>query len=103
MVNLPWRHHRHDIANLTFLILAGSAFGYVEAAVVYYLRALMNFHRNYSLTHYKVLLNLGFITFVTTKHSLLLNNRISDVEKVRELRSEERRVGKECRSRWSPY
>jgi hypothetical protein len=85
MVNLPWRHHRHDIANLTFLILAGSAFGYVEAAVVYYLRALMNFHRNYSLTHYKVLLNLGFITFVTTKQTLLPNNHITDVEKAREL------------------
>src|SRR3989441_5123634 len=26
-----------------------------------------------------------------------------DVEAVRNLRSEERRVGKECRSRWSPY
>src|SRR2546427_787245 len=25
------------------------------------------------------------------------------VEKARQLRSEERRVGKECRSRWSPY
>ena len=24
-------------------------------------------------------------------------------EKAREIRSEERRVGKECRSRWSPY
>jgi len=27
----------------------------------------------------------------------------SDVLSVNELRSEERRVGKECRSRWSPY
>ena len=25
------------------------------------------------------------------------------VERIKELRSEERRVGKECRSRWSPY
>ena len=25
------------------------------------------------------------------------------VEELKELRSEERRVGKECRSRWSPY
>ena len=24
-------------------------------------------------------------------------------EKILEIRSEERRVGKECRSRWSPY
>ena len=26
-----------------------------------------------------------------------------DLDAARELRSEERRVGKECRSRWSPY
>ena len=30
--------------------------------------------------------------------------QISDLEhKIAEIRSEERRVGKECRSRWSPY
>jgi hypothetical protein len=79
------QQRRHGPTNLTFLVVAGSAFGYVEAAVVYYLRALMNFHRNYWLVHYKVLLNLGFITFVTTKQSLLQNNRINDVEKVREI------------------
>ena len=28
---------------------------------------------------------------------------LSNIEKVQRLRSEERRVGKECRSRWSPY
>ena len=28
---------------------------------------------------------------------------ITDSLKKREIRSEERRVGKECRSRWSPY
>ena len=27
----------------------------------------------------------------------------TDKQKLKELRSEERRVGKECRSRWSPY
>ena len=26
-----------------------------------------------------------------------------DFEKIQRMRSEERRVGKECRSRWSPY
>ena len=35
------------------------------------------------------------------KESDTLNARISDFEAA--LRSEERRVGKECRSRWSPY
>ena len=28
---------------------------------------------------------------------------MGDKDKFKELRSEERRVGKECRSRWSPY
>ena len=30
-------------------------------------------------------------------------NLITGSEKMLKLRSEERRVGKECRSRWSPY
>ena len=30
-------------------------------------------------------------------------SRINEAEKIRKRRSEERRVGKECRSRWSPY
>ena len=29
--------------------------------------------------------------------------KTDDVGRIKELRSEERRVGKECRSRWSPY
>ena len=29
--------------------------------------------------------------------------RLDDVGRVAAVRSEERRVGKECRSRWSPY
>src|SRR5258705_8292720 len=36
--------------------------------------------------------------------TLVLLGRVGAAEKVRESRrSEERRVGKECRSRWSPY
>ena len=33
------------------------------------------------------------------------NNRLLDQidDLIKEVRSEERRVGKECRSRWSPY
>ena len=30
-------------------------------------------------------------------------NSIRSLERASEIRSEERRVGKECRSRWSPY
>ena len=33
-----------------------------------------------------------------------INSRITETEEqISGLRSEERRVGKECRSRWSPY
>jgi len=60
------------------------AFGFVEAAVVFYLRNLIHFRENYSISHYKVFLNLGFITFVSPSHSLLLNHRVSDVEIARE-------------------
>jgi hypothetical protein len=70
--------------NLVVLVVFGVAFGFVEAAVVYYLRALIRFHQNYPLSHYKVLLNLGFITFIRPAHSLLLNHRLSDIEITRE-------------------
>ena len=32
-----------------------------------------------------------------------VNNRIENAKESVDRRSEERRVGKECRSRWSPY
>ena len=32
-----------------------------------------------------------------------MEEEIGDLVCVRQVRSEERRVGKECRSRWSPY
>jgi hypothetical protein len=70
--------------NLGVLIVFGVAFGFVEAAVVYYLRALIHFHQNYAIAHYRVYLNLGFITFVSPAHALLLNHRIGDVEVARE-------------------
>ena len=76
--------NRSQRVNLIILIVFGVAFGFVEAAVVYYLRALMRFHENYAIGHYKVLLNLGFITFVSPTHSLLVDHRISDIEVTRE-------------------
>jgi phosphoglycerol transferase MdoB-like AlkP superfamily enzyme len=70
--------------NLLILIVFGVAFGYVEAAVVYYLRILLRFRDGYSIAHYKVWLNLGFITFVSPVHSVLVSHRISDIEVARE-------------------
>ena len=65
--------------SLLFLVIFGVAFGFVEAAVVYYLRDLMNFHTNYAISNYKILLNLGFITFVSPIHSLLINNHVTTI------------------------
>ena len=38
----------------------------------------------------------GYYTYATMRDT-------TKSDKIKELRSEERRVGKECRSRWSPY
>ena len=38
------------------------------------------------------------------EHFFLITEALGEIERMRaEVRSEERRVGKECRSRWSPY
>jgi hypothetical protein len=70
--------------NVYVLIVFGVAFGFVEAAVVYYLRTLIGPRFNDTVAHYRTLLNLGFITFVSPAHSLLINRRTADVELVRE-------------------
>jgi hypothetical protein len=75
---------RERRANLLAVIGFGTAFGFVEAAVVYYLRLLIKFHSIYQLSHYKVYLNLGFITFVSPRRPLLMNARLGDVEVTRE-------------------
>lgn len=76
--------HKSNLVRLISLIVFGTAFGLVEAAVVCYLRQLMNFHTNYVFTDYHVLLNLGFITFISSTHSLLISNHITMIETSRE-------------------
>lgn len=78
------RDRKYNLINLCFLFVFGTAFGFVEAVVVYYLRALINFHENFNLIHYKVFLNLGFITFISPSHSILLSNKVTAVEMTRE-------------------
>src|SRR3712207_9407839 len=46
-------------------------------------------------------LSSHFVWLNRSKESLTLNLKHSEAKDI--LRSEERRVGKECRSRWSPY
>ena len=70
--------------NLLFLILFGMAFAFAEAAVVYYLRHILNFQNSYNLMNYKTLLNLGFITFIRPLQPVLLSAEISRVELARE-------------------
>jgi hypothetical protein len=73
----------HRGVGLGVLIAFGVAFGFVEAAVVYYLRLYLG-SSDVAPIHYRVLLNLGAITFVRPLHSLLPHGRVTDVEMVRE-------------------
>src|SRR3989449_9398798 len=43
------------------------------------------------------------IAYFSEKNSFFVDLYLADAETGKVLRSEERRVGKECRSRWSPY
>jgi hypothetical protein len=78
------RVDRKTVTDACFLVIFGVAFGYVEAAVVVYLRTLIKFRQNYALSRFHVYLNLGFIEFVKPAHALLLNHRIADIEVARE-------------------
>ena len=49
-----------------------------------------------------VLLTVAVVKIVNTKTTTAVDN-ISYEQQIQDARSEERRVGKECRSRWSPY
>jgi len=69
---------------LALLAVFGVTFGFVESAVVYDLRRLLNFHEEVPLEKYKVLLNLGFITFVSPEHSILISRGLTVVEVIRE-------------------
>jgi hypothetical protein len=71
---------RHLLAVLAF----GVAFGYVEAAVVFYLRRLLDYHADYSVVGKHVYLDLGFITFVTPDRPVLGSDALMRAETARE-------------------
>ncbi|HEY0119849.1 MAG TPA: hypothetical protein VGC04_13820 [Cellulomonas sp.] len=71
---------RHLVALLAF----GVAFGYVEAAVVFYLRRLLDYHTGYSVVGRHVYLNLGFIAFVTPDRPVLGDEAVTSTETARE-------------------
>ncbi len=74
---------RRTALDLGALVAFAAAFGFVEAAVVYDLRDLIGSPRSYSFGHYHALLNLGFIAFVSSVHSLL-PPAVGRVETIRE-------------------
>ena len=71
---------RHLVALLAF----GVAFGYVEAAVVFYLRRLLDYHADYSVVDRHVYLDLGFIAFVTPDRPVLGTDAVTSAEIGRE-------------------
>ena len=79
-----WVSRRHTSVALTGLIAFGVGFGFVEAAVAYYLRTVLGSPDTYSIGHYRVLLNLGAITFVTHLESFLPTS-LGRVEVAREV------------------
>ena len=72
---------RHLVALLAF----GAAFGYVEAAVVFYLRRLLDYHADYSVVGKHVYLDLGFIAFLTPDRPVLGTDAVTRAETAREV------------------
>ena len=66
-------------------------------------RGASNIHFEPFETQYRVRLRMDGILKAVASPPMKMANRISSRIKVMAERSEERRVGKECRSRWSPY
>ena len=103
-----WDSRRHSSLALGGLIAFGAGFGFVEAAVAYYLRTVLGSPDTYSIGHYRVLLNLGFITFVTHLESFLPTS-LERVELIREvativmLAGVALAVGRSARERWGAF
>ncbi len=71
---------------LLALILFGLAFGFVEAAVVYYLRTLFGIGANFAQpANYTVIVNLGVIAFLSPGSIVLPNVAVTHAEAFREL------------------
>jgi hypothetical protein len=66
------------------LLVFGAGFGFVEAAVVHYLRQLIGYESGYQVSASKVYLDLGFISFIEPNHSILVDPNLTRVETVRE-------------------
>ena len=72
------------VPNLLALLVFGAAFGFVEAAVVVYLRHLLGVSMAYVIGPYRTHLDLGFVRFVTPTTPLLVSAEITRTETFRE-------------------
>ncbi|HEX5332834.1 MAG TPA: hypothetical protein VFW79_09325 [Cellulomonas sp.] len=66
------------------LLVFGVGFGYVEAAVVHYLRRIIGFESGYEVGSATVHLDLGFIAFVSPQRAVLVDPGLVGVETSRE-------------------
>ncbi|MGV8965006.1 MAG: hypothetical protein ACOH2F_01890 [Cellulomonas sp.] len=66
------------------LLAFGVSFGYVEAAVVSYLRRVLDYQSGYQVGDRQVYLDLGFIAFVQPVRSLLVDPALTQAEVARE-------------------
>jgi uncharacterized membrane protein (DUF485 family) len=69
---------------LVALLVFGTGFGYVEAAVVSYLRRIIGYRSGYQVGARRVYLDLRFIAFVRPDRSVLVDPALTQVEIVRE-------------------
>ena len=79
-----------DLQILFCIMAAAGAFGAVGMLAVH-------------LTYRRILRRTNAVTSLKEKWLNLWKTRDKLLNRMNLLRSEERRVGKECRSRWSPY
>ena len=68
----------------------------IQASILNLLKDLQDL---YNLTYIFISHDLNVIQYFCDRVAVLYNGELQKVHR----RSEERRVGKECRSRWSPY
>jgi len=66
------------------LLAFGASFGFVEAAVVSYLRRILDYQSGYQVGDRKVYVDLGFIAFVQPVRSVLSDPALTQVEVARE-------------------
>ena len=84
MADATVRSRREVRLRWVALLVFGAAFGYVEAAVVHYLRRIIGVGSEYQVGAGTVHLDLGFIAFVSPQRAVLVDPGLVGVETARE-------------------